>query len=263
MPPRWLYWPAAGGSFAPDDLSDLVVWLDADDTAFSNNDAVAAWNNKGTAADTSQSDSAKRPVFKTGLLNGKPGVDFDGTNDCLQIASLDLNTYISVFWVAQTTTSKPFFCEQSVTANTNDGFFVYGAGTPHYNVRRTTRNAYNGTSSWFGSAAAQAAVIIDAIASAPNPMGAVYKDGTLQADGAANGGVHSTSLADSSVTDTLYVGARNDGASLAMDGNLHELLIYNAPLSSGNREKVEGYLAHKWGLTSNLPSTHPYKSSAP
>lgn len=29
------------------------------------------------------------------------------------------------------------------------------------------------------------------------------------------------------------------------------------------REKIEGYLAHKWGLESKLPSSHPYKTSAP
>jgi hypothetical protein len=28
-------------------------------------------------------------------------------------------------------------------------------------------------------------------------------------------------------------------------------------------ERVEGYLAHKWGQESNLPSDHPYKSAAP
>ena len=28
-------------------------------------------------------------------------------------------------------------------------------------------------------------------------------------------------------------------------------------------EKAEGYLAHKWGLESSLPSSHPYKTSAP
>ena len=28
-------------------------------------------------------------------------------------------------------------------------------------------------------------------------------------------------------------------------------------------EKAEGYLAHKWGVTSVLPSDHPYKTSAP
>ena len=29
------------------------------------------------------------------------------------------------------------------------------------------------------------------------------------------------------------------------------------------REKIEGYLAHKWGLESNLPTNHPYKSQPP
>ena len=30
-----------------------------------------------------------------------------------------------------------------------------------------------------------------------------------------------------------------------------------------NWEKVEGYLAHKWGLTDNLPNNHPYKNKVP
>lgn len=260
MSPRWLYWPAASGAFAPDDLSDLVVWLDADDTAFNNLDAVDAWTNKGSGGNTAQSDSTKRPIFKTNLLNGKPGVDFDGTNDCLQIASLALNTYISVFIVAKTTTAKPFFVEHSVNTNTDDGFFFYGTSNSPYMVRRIAGNSYKGTAGWFGSAAAQAAVVIDSISSAPNPMGKVYLNGTLQADGAV---AYGSSLSDSSVTDTLNIGARNNGASLAMDGDLHELIIYNAPLSQANREKVEGYLAWKWGLEGNLPSGHPYENAAP
>ena len=32
-------------------------------------------------------------------------------------------------------------------------------------------------------------------------------------------------------------------------------------LSSTNREKLEGYLAHKWGLTGSLSNDHPYKLS--
>jgi hypothetical protein len=46
-------------------------------------------------------------------------------------------------------------------------------------------------------------------------------------------------------------------------GDLGELLIYNAELNVSNFEKIEGYLAHKWGLTGNLPADHPYKSKAP
>jgi hypothetical protein len=259
-PPRWLYWPSgASVAFAPDDLSDLVVWLDADDTAFANNDQVDSWTNKGTGGDADQTDSTKRPIFKTNLLNGKPGVDFDGTNDHLQISSLALDTYITVFVVATTTTAKPFFIEHSADSNNNDGFYFYGSSGSHYNLRRTLRNSYAGTSGWFGSAAAQAALVVNAISSTPNPMGKVYKNGTVQSDGT---GPFSNSLADSSVTATLNIFSRN-GASLFSDGDLHELIIYNEPLAQADREKVEGYLAHKWGLTSSLPTGHPYKSSAP
>lgn len=258
--PGWIYIPTAGGTWEPDDVSNLVVWLDAADTSFSNNDAVSAWTNKGSGGNTAQSTSGKRPVFKTNLLNGKPGVDFDGTDDCLTIASLALDTYISVFIVAKTTTSKAFLVEHSANANNNDGFYFYGDATAHYTVRRTNKNAYVGTVSWFGSAAAQAGLIINAISSVPNPMGKVYKNGTVQADGLS---IYTDSLSDSSVTATLNIGARDNGSAAAMDGDLHELIIYNDAISTGDREKVEGYLAHKWGLTADLPGAHPYKNSAP
>jgi hypothetical protein len=46
-------------------------------------------------------------------------------------------------------------------------------------------------------------------------------------------------------------------------GKLGELLIYNSALSDSEISKVEGYLAHKWGLTGSLPSSHDYKASLP
>ena len=39
------------------------------------------------------------------------------------------------------------------------------------------------------------------------------------------------------------------------------IFVENA--SQTNSDKIEGYLAHKWGLTANLPSNHPYKTTAP
>jgi len=52
-----------------------------------------------------------------------------------------------------------------------------------------------------------------------------------------------------------------------LDGYLQEFLFYD--LGSGNdiadnpRERVEGYLAHKWGLAGDLPSDHPFKNGTP
>jgi hypothetical protein len=34
-------------------------------------------------------------------------------------------------------------------------------------------------------------------------------------------------------------------------------------LSTADRQKLEGYLAHKWGLKANLPVDHPFKSTPP
>uniref|UniRef100_A0A6C0LIU9 Sialate O-acetylesterase domain-containing protein n=1 Tax=viral metagenome TaxID=1070528 RepID=A0A6C0LIU9_9ZZZZ len=39
--------------------------------------------------------------------------------------------------------------------------------------------------------------------------------------------------------------------------------IFTENLTQANSDKIEGYLAHKWGLFDQLPSNHPYKASAP
>ena len=44
---------------------------------------------------------------------------------------------------------------------------------------------------------------------------------------------------------------------------IYEMLLYNAYLNTTDRQKVEGYLAWKWGLQANLPGGHPYASAAP
>ena len=39
--------------------------------------------------------------------------------------------------------------------------------------------------------------------------------------------------------------------------------IFVEDATQSNSDKIEGYLAHKWGLTTDLPSVHPYKTIAP
>ena len=40
-------------------------------------------------------------------------------------------------------------------------------------------------------------------------------------------------------------------------------MITGSSLSDADRQRIEGYLAHKWGLTGDLASGHPYKTAAP
>jgi hypothetical protein len=45
--------------------------------------------------------------------------------------------------------------------------------------------------------------------------------------------------------------------------DVNEIIVVPSLLSDSDRQKLEGYLAHKWGLTANLPSDHPYKAAPP
>jgi hypothetical protein len=56
---------------------------------------------------------------------------------------------------------------------------------------------------------------------------------------------------------------RENGSSFGFVGYAKEIIFYNTVLSTLNRQKVEGYLAWKWGIQASLPSGHPYYSSAP
>ena len=54
----------------------------------------------------------------------------------------------------------------------------------------------------------------------------------------------------------------NRGNSQMPAGKFAEIILCN-DVTDATRQKIEGYLAHKWGLESNLASTHLYKKVSP
>jgi hypothetical protein len=62
---------------------------------------------------------------------------------------------------------------------------------------------------------------------------------------------------------TFGVGCVNNSITRQFDGEIAEVLLYQGDVGQLNRQKIEGYLAHKYGISSVLPSTHPYKSAPP
>jgi uncharacterized repeat protein (TIGR01451 family) len=46
-------------------------------------------------------------------------------------------------------------------------------------------------------------------------------------------------------------------------GTIGEMIVYSAALSTAERQFVEGYLACKWGIQSQLPTSHPYYAVCP
>lgn len=72
---------------------------------------------------------------------------------------------------------------------------------------------------------------------------------------------YSLSLTDGK---TASIGTKNPSIyGVPFTGGVAEILIYNAILSTADRQQVEGYLAWKWGFQVDLPSNHPFKNAAP
>lgn len=88
---------------------------------------------------------------------------------------------------------------------------------------------------------------------------------SLFIDGGAGGSSGGTSAFYSTGTNTFgvsssgFLGQNTEGDGF--DGWLAELFITNA--NDSDKQKAQGYLAHKYALTGNLDSAHPYKSTPP
>jgi hypothetical protein len=73
-------------------------------------------------------------------------------------------------------------------------------------------------------------------------------------------GTAQTTLAGTTLATTgIYVG----GPSNYFNGTISEVLIYNSTLTAAQRQTVEGYLAYKWRIQSNLPTIQPFYAITP
>jgi hypothetical protein len=61
----------------------------------------------------------------------------------------------------------------------------------------------------------------------------------------------------------IGAGYFNNSVVDQIDGKIGEIVILPDTPSAAERQRIEGYLAWKWGLEDNLPESHPYKNSAP
>ncbi len=79
-------------AFSPSDIAGLAGWWKADAiSGLADGDPVASWlDSSGNGRTFSQATAAKKPTFKTGIVNGMPVVRFDGVDDLLKQAAFGL-----------------------------------------------------------------------------------------------------------------------------------------------------------------------------
>ena len=104
-------------------------------------------------------------------------------------------------------------------------------------------------------------VIISAINSYPSLSNVVTVNGSgATLSTSPNGNQQGNNYVSGTGTSTIGASYSDVGDTITVA----ELIVYdNAEITTTQRQLIEGYLAWKWGLSSQLPSTHPYVSVAP
>jgi len=269
-PPTWLHWPSTA-SWSPSDLADLFAWYKSDAiTGLSDGDPVSTWaDSSGNGYDLTAS-GTDRPSYQTNTLNSLAVVEFNATHWLAASTAADWkflhdSTGSSVFVVLRLTRSDrmaimwtgPFssvkvgwtLCSDTVKQAYN---LIRGSGSWTVLNKSSTNTLLANNDYLVG-------VVDDPGNATASSRSSIRVDGGTAITNNTSSGTPSTADPDSPLT----LGRVGDSSMDGMEGYMAEVVICDAVLSSTNREKLEGYLAHKWGLESNLPSTHPYKSSAP
>ena len=236
-----------------------------DNSGWSTADAVTTWADRsGNGNDVTQATSGYRPVYRTGLLRGMPGVEFDGTDDFLQDADFfdDVDNE-PVDWSSETGTIVAVV----IPGADGSGAFgeTIGEGTTSYGTTDTSSNAGYGDIEFYTNGATYSGHFLNnrLAGTASNltiipPSTRPFINGVKVA-GAGNYEIFYNKKANFSValsglasnawgpdtTNGLKVG-QSGGAKLK--GYITELLIFNVILSSTDWDSVHAYLAQKYGM---------------
>lgn len=219
-----------------------VVAYDGRYLTDSDGTALQTWTDRAGTYNATESDSTKRPFVKTGTngINGQTAVQFDGTNDDLQAVNVPLNTFITVVICGKFTTAKPFFIEHSATANTNSGFYFYGANGNTWVINRSSSiHTDRGTTTWFGSNSGIGCLRYDG-------TGQFRLNGAVQTGGIIDGTARTNSL----VTDNLNICSRNRASGFS-NGSIGLLAIYNGSASNSMLKRLEHVAAFCFKISCN------------
>lgn len=241
----------SSGPWTPAALSP-VEWWDFSDasTVTLDSGAISSIASKGSVGRTaSQATAGNRPALSAAAVNGLDAASFDGSNDFLSLSGA-LNT-------ATIPTVAQVFGRASSGIKTQTLGGATNGGTPYAPLWWTDDIRY---SAWWGGSAANF-VTHGSASTGTGAFQHVLVRGstttTLYQDGTAIGTPQTTSA---TTGDAVYLGRR--GADYH-SGLLCEVIVFSTAISSTDREKLEGYLAHKWGTAGALPGGHPYKAAPP
>jgi hypothetical protein len=244
--------PAPGGV-----VPNMHYWVKGDlGTVGATN--ISAWNDQsGNGFNVAQTTVANQPALINPRLNFNPSIQFDGTNDQLTLVGglLGNLTYtdFNVFIVSRvnTLTNNSLFVEGTTAGGRINAHWPWGDNNLYWDAG-TSAGTQRLQVNWGGSL--NNSFIWNLLASTNNTVSGVgnrqeiYRNGRrIATDNTLN------SFTGNNGSSNFFLGHNNGGSFY--NGELSEVVMYRGPLSLSQMQRIQSYLAIKWGVS--LDQTTP------
>jgi hypothetical protein len=258
--------------FNPIDIPECQMWLDAADTStitLSSGTNVSSWRDKsgngfnGTVVNASVG-SPVAPSYVTNSINGLSAITMSGTSYFTGSTNVN-STTLTAFFIGNCVFGTGGSSQQRIL-----GLSVPGLDDYSSTLRPIPLSVISGGTQLLAYRNANMASAT--VVSGTNFIGCclfdgtsnyMYKDGTLGTQVASSGTFTTSIYGVGSDAGTQFMSGTSSLGTNCLVGKIGEILLYNTALTTSQRQQVEGYLAYKWGLTSSLSATHPFKKIQP
>ena len=248
-------------TFSPADIADLNVWLDSH--LIANVDVsggkVTAWNDRSSVDnDFTASGTGVITYDLPSEINGRPALNFTtGAPTTSTYLTKNVN-------LAPTNQLTVFLVVRHIADGSGNSELFFTRNNFRYlDIFSNTQSAGDFLSCNVGSDTQRSTGVTIVNTPPTNALISFVVDSTIYMY--VNGNTTDISGAARGVGSFQSLNAALDWALSggAFLGNFGELICYSSPLSTGDRQSVEGYLAWKWGMQSDLPAGHPYRDGPP
>lgn len=233
--------------FTPQSLPNCVVWFDAFDTSSYNASSFSTWRNKGYAGGSSSGTSG---TITSTTINSRPALSFGSSAYTISPSTIYTQTTRTVFTVTDGITSGVSIVTTPAAETIPVQLYI--------SANKLTLGFYGAvvmvTTADVTTALGSPAICCETNTNATSPSDAtqgIYINGTSYALSTS-----ATASFGTGTTTSQYIGYTGNTSF-----KFGEVLIFDGALTDTERQQVEGYLANKWGMQTQLPVTHPYYSS--
>lgn len=254
--------------FIPLDLgAALSAWYDAADpsTITLNGSTVSEWRDRSASVrHVSQATAANQPAFNSSAFNSRAALVFNGTSHILTRNDSFLYAqggacFLAAFSATSGAVDRYLIAEgSSSSANPIYGLVDFGSTTDAI-------GAFLRNDAGTGIFPAGNTALVNGVFTGATAIAGMLDTGS-QLSGLFNG-TASTPLAYTRTNPVTMNRFAIGGLQRAAAGSWAPIttagVVLATALSLADRQKVEGFLAHRNGITVRLPNDHPFKTLAP